>query len=122
MVGGIKLGAGTLYIGHPGDDKLVPLGEAAAGGLLEVVEDHDAYAVDQIITNMQNEASFTVQVSKTQLDNFFFEVFNVKKMVLDMVGGRVAHLGRHGRKRKTRKKNVRRAIRMLEKEERQCTV
>ena len=114
MVTGMKLGAGMLYIGHPGDDNLVPLGEVAEGGLLEVVEDHDAYAVDQIITNLQNEASFTVQVPKTQLDNFFIEVFNVKKIVLDMVGGRVAHLARHGRKHKTRKKNLHRAIKMLE--------
>ena len=116
MVTGMKLGAGMLYIGHPGDDNLVPLGEVAEGGLLEAVEDHDAYAVDQIITNLQSEATFSVKVSKTQLDNFFMEVYGIRKMVLDLVGGRVAHLGRHGRKRKTRKKNVRRAIRMLERE------
>lgn len=121
MVTGMKLGAGTLYIGHPGDDNLVPLGEVAEGGLLEAVEDHDAYAVDQIITNLQDEATFTVQVSKTQLDNFLIEVLGIKKMVLDMMResghGRIAHLATHAKKHKTRKKNLRRAFRITEKEE-----
>lgn len=114
---GYKLGAGMMYIGLPGDDNLVPLGEVMAGGLIEAVEDHDAYAIQQMIIDAHESAEFTVSVSKRQLDNFLMEVYGIRKMVLDLVGGRVAHLARHGRKRKTRKKNVRRAIRMLEREE-----
>lgn len=121
MVTGMKLGAGTLYIGHPGDDNLVPLGEVAEGGLLEAVEDHDAYAVDQIITNLQEEATFTFHVSKTQIDNFLIETLGIKKMALDMIRerghGRIAHLATHAKKRKTRKKNLHRAFRITEKEE-----
>lgn len=121
MVTCMKLGAGTLYIGHPGDDNLVPLGEVAAGGLLEVVEDRDAYAIDPIITNLQEEATFIVQVSKTQIDNLLIETLGIKKMVLDMMResghGRIAHLATHAKKRKARKKNLHRAFRIAEKEE-----
>ncbi len=115
---GIKHGAGTLYIGHPGDDKLVPLGEVAAGGLLEVVEDHDAYAIDRIITGMQEEATFTVHLSKKQMDNLMFEVYGFRKMALEQMResghGRVAHLATRARKRKTRKKNLHRAYSALQ--------
>ncbi len=117
MVTGMKLGAGTLYIGHPGDDKLVPLGEVEACSLLEAVEDHDAYAVDRIITGMQEEATFTVHLSKTQMDNLMFEVYGFRKMALDQMResghGRVAHLATRARKRKTRKKNLHRAYSAL---------
>jgi hypothetical protein len=117
MVTGMKLGAGTLYIGHPGDDNLVPLGEVAAGGLVEAVEVRDAYAIDHIITNLQEKATFTVHVSKTQIDNLMVEVFGFKKMALDQMResghGRIAHLATRARKRKTRKKNLHRAYSAL---------
>ena len=111
---GLKLSAGMLFLGSP-DGELVPIGEVAEGIVFEEVEDYSGAKIHQLVT--EAEATFTVNLTKQQIDNFLMEVYGIRKMVLDMVGGRVAHLGRHGRKRKTRKKNVRRAIRMLEKEE-----
>lgn len=114
---GIKHGAGMLYIGLPGDEELVPLGEVAEGMLFEAVEDRDAYAIKQIITNTQAEATFTVHLSKTQMDNLMFEVYGFRKMALDQMResghGRVAHLATRARKRKTRKKNLHRAYSAL---------
>ena len=113
MFTGMKLNAGMLFYGSP-DGELVPIGETTEGIVFETVEDYSGAEVLQFAK--EAETTFTVNLTKQQMDNFFIEVFGIRKMVLDMVGGRVAHLGRHGRKRKTRKKNVRRAIRMLEKE------
>lgn len=119
----MKLGAGMLFIGLPGDDEFVPLGEVADGGkvIVEAYEKHDAFAVQQLITTAKEEATFTVKLSKQQMDNFMIEVFGIKKMALDMMHerghGRIAHLATYARKRKTRKKNLHRAFRIPEKEE-----
>lgn len=110
-----KTGAGMLYFGSPDDGNLVPLGKVTEGVVFETVEDYSGAQIHQLAT--ESEATFTLNLTKQQLDNFLMEVYGIRKMVLDMVGGRIAHLGRHGRKRKTRKKNIRRAIRMLEQEE-----
>lgn len=111
---GLKYSAGMLFLGSP-DSELVPIGEVTEGVVFDTVEDYSGAEIHQFAT--EAEATFTLNLTKQQIDNFLMEVYGIRKMVLDMVGGRVAHLGRHGRKRKTRKKNVRRAIRMLEKEE-----
>lgn len=116
----MKLGAGTLFIGLPGDEEFVPLGEVADGGkvIVEAYEKHDAFAVQQLIMTAKEEATFTVKVSKKQIDNLLIEAYGIRKMVLDMVRerghGRIAHLATYARKRKTRKKNLHRAFRMLE--------
>ena len=110
-MGVFKTGAGMLFLSRF-DGELEPLGEVTEGVTFETVEDYSGAEIHQLAT--EAEATFTVNLAKQQLDNFLMEVYGIRKMVLDMVGGRIAHLGRHGRKRKTRKKNVRRAIRMLE--------
>ena len=118
-----KLGAGMLFIGLPGDDEFVPLGETADGGKLidEAYENYDGVEVQQLIMAAKEEATFTVHVPKRQMDNFLVEVFNIKKVVLDMMSesghGRIAHLATHAKKRKTRKKNLQRAFRIAEREE-----
>ena len=115
---GIRHGEGMLFFQRV-DGEYEPLGKVTEGIVLETVEDYSGAEIHQLAT--EAEAQFTLNLTKQQLDNFLMEVFNIKKMVLDMMRerghGRIAHLGRHGRKRKTRKKNVRRAIRMLEREE-----
>lgn len=122
-MGEFKLGAGMVFIGLPGDDEFVPLGEVADGGkmIAEAYENYDAFEVQQLLMAAKEEATFTVHVPKRQMDNFLMEVFNIKKMVLDMMRekghGRIAHLATHAKKRKTRKKNLHRAFRIPEKEE-----
>ncbi len=111
---GIRHGEGMLFFQRV-DGEYEPLGKVTEGIVFEPVEDYSGAEIHQIAT--EAETTFTLNLTKQQLDNFLMEVYGIRKMVLDMVGGRVAHLGRHGRKRKTRKKNIRRAIRMLEQEE-----
>ena len=73
-------------------------------------------SVPHIIFANDQEATIEVNVPRSQAERFLQEVLGIKRMVLDMAGGRVAHLALHHRKDKVRKKNLRRAIRMLEKE------
>ena len=108
-----KTGTGILYISELSEEP-VPIGEVAEGIVFDTVEDYSGAKIHQLVT--EAETTITLNLSKQQIDNFLMEVYCIRKMVLDLVGGRVAHLGRHGRKRKTRKKNIRRAIRMLQKE------
>lgn len=111
---GIRHGEGMLFFQRV-DGEYEPLGKVTEGVVFDTVEDYSGAEIHQFAT--EAEATFTFNLTKQQLDNFLMEVYGIRKMVLDMVGGRVAHLGRHGRKRKTRKKNIRRAIRILGKEE-----
>jgi len=115
---GIRHGDGMLFI-QKSDGELEPLGEVAESMVYEPVVDGYGAEIHQIAT--EAEATITLNLTKQQIDNFLMEVYGIRKMVLDMVGGGIAHLGRHSRKRKTRKKNVRRAIRMLERMAGQCT-
>lgn len=111
---GIRHGEGMLFFQRV-DGEYEPLGKVTEGIVFETVEDYSGSAIHQLAT--EAEATFTLNLTKQQIDNFLIEAWGIKKMVLDLVGGRVAHLAHHGRKRKTRKKNVRRAIRMLERKE-----
>jgi len=108
---GIRHGEGMLFFQRV-DGEYEPLGKVTEGIVFETVEDYSGSAIHQLAT--EAEATFTLNLTKQQIDNFLVEALGIKKMVLDLVGGRVAHLARHGRKRKTRKKNVRKAIKMLE--------
>lgn len=108
---GIRHGEVMLFM-QKVDGELEPLGEVKEGIVYEPVEDACGVTIHELAT--EAEATFTVDLTKQQMDNFLMEVFSIKKMVIDMVGGRVAHLARHGRKRKTRKKNLHRAFRKLE--------
>ena len=111
---GIRHGEGMLFFQRV-DGEYEPIGKSTGGIVFDTVEDYSGAVIHQLAT--EAEATFTLNLSKQQIDNFLMEVYGIRKMVLDLVGGRVAHLARHGRKHKTRKKNVRRAIRMLEMEE-----
>jgi len=115
---GIRHGEGMLFI-QKIDGELEPIGEIAEGMVIETVEDYSGAAIHQLAT--EAEATFTFDLTKQQMDNFLMEVFNIKKMALDMVRerghGRIAHLATRARKRKTRKKNLHRAFRIPEKEE-----
>lgn len=114
---GYKLGAGTLYIGQPGDDNFAPLGEALEGGFIETVEDHDAFELHELI-NTTDELTFTVKMSEQQMKDLFIEAYGILLDMLRARGhGRIAHLVTYARKRKTRKKNMHRAFRIPEKEE-----
>lgn len=77
---------------------------------------------DDIIQRLRcdEEASFKIQLPDDVIDRILQTVLGITRMVLAIVQGqgnrRVAHLAKHARKARTRKKNIRRAYRILVKE------
>lgn len=69
---------------------------------------------------LDEEASFKIQLPDDVIDRILQTVLGITRMVLAIVRGqgdrRVAHLAKHARKARTRKKNIRRAYRILTKE------
>jgi len=112
------MSAGMLYIGSLGDDNFEPLGETVCSELTVVEEAMDAYGAHDIVTT--GEATFEMKLTKKQVEDFFEFVFHIKDQVLRIIrnegNARVCHLAKHGKKARTRKKNLRRAFRILERE------
>ena len=96
--------------------RMLPIGELPEV-YIPVDGDRFTESVPPIIFANDQEQTIEFNVPRSKAERFLMEVLGIKRMVLDMVGGRVAHLARNHRKAKVRKKNVRRAFRMLEKEE-----
>lgn len=113
----VSFSPGTIYVGAPGGP-LHPLGEVEELELLGAIENKDTLELQQVLSLHEKEASFTINMTKKQMDNFFDVVFGITKTVLSIIRGegnaRVAHLAKYGRKHRTRKKNVRRAYRAAE--------
>lgn len=111
---------GTLYIGLPGDDKLTPLSEVAEADLVNAVEEKDDIAVKKIIDINTQEATFMLTLTQEQVDSFFDTLYHIRDNVLKIIRNdghtRVCHLAKHAKKWRTRKKNIHRAYRLLEKE------
>lgn len=111
---GIRRGDGMLFI-QKIDGELEPLGEVAESMVYEPVMDVYGAEIHQIAT--EAEATFTLKVSKAQIENLFIEVFGFRRMALDQMResghGRIAHLATRARKHKTRKKNLHRAYSAL---------
>lgn len=107
---------GTLYIGLPGEE-LMPLGEINESELICAIEEKDEMAIKSILTRQEQEATFTVYLTKRQMERFLQEIMNVTHFVLELLHGisnkRVGHLAKHAKKRRTRKKNIRRAYRIV---------
>lgn len=111
---------GMLCIGLPGGEEFTPLGVIDGAALVEAYEDYDGVKIHELITTAQEEATFTVKLTKEQCYNFFNMTFGLEKTVLDCVRedftGRIPHLATYARKHRTRKKNLHRAFRILERE------
>jgi len=108
--------SGTIYIGLPGEE-LYPLGEINEAELISAIEEKDAVAINSILARKEQEATLTINLSKQQIDRFLQEIMNVTHFVLEILHGignkRVAYLAKHAKKRRTRKKNIRRAYRIV---------
>ena len=113
----LTFGQGKIYVGSP-DGPLHPLGEVEEIELIDACNEKDAVKVEQILSLHEQEATFTINLTQEQIKNLYDVVFKITKTVLSIVRGegnaRVCHLAKHGRKHRTRKKNVRRAIRIAE--------
>ena len=112
---GIRHGDGMLFI-HKIDGELEPLGEVKECIVYEPVEDACGVTIHELAT--EAEATITLNLTKQQLDNFLMVALNIKKTVFNMMRerghGRIVHLATRAEKRKTQKKNLHRAFRMLE--------
>ena len=109
----IKTGRGILCFGPPGD---YPACEIKESELICAIGEKDGI----MLNSLQNEAELTIHLSKQQIEKFLQVAFQITKTVLEMLrdigNKRVAYLARHGKKHRTRKKNIRRAYRMVSRE------
>lgn len=117
----INMHDGTLFIGSPSCG-LLPIGEIAEGKELILTTDAIAgMGIETILTD--EELNFSVSLSKQQIERFLQVALGITRMVLEILHGsgnrRVAYLARHAKKRRTRKKNIRRAYRLVS-DERSC--
>lgn len=112
----INTDSGTIYIGLPGE-ALQPLGEINESELICAIEEKDEMAIKSILTRKEQKATLTINLTKQQIDRFLQEIMNVTHFVLEILHGignkRVAYLAKHAKKRRTRKKNIRRAYRIV---------
>lgn len=116
---GITLNPGTMYFGLPGDDP-IPVKETQ---LIEAKDIKDNVEVENIIRvgEALSEFSFSVQMARQAVEKFLMEITGVNQYVLDIIREeghqKVWHLAKHAKKRRTRKKNFNRALRILAKED-----
>lgn len=105
---GMELGPGMLFIGTPGQT-LTPLGETA-GSVLEY--DSTAYESEEAIETIRvNEpATFEAELTPESIvqiaETFMCPVRGFLRIRDDKSIRRMAHLGRHARKARTRRKNA----------------
>ena len=113
----VQFGPGRIYVGPPGGPYHT-LGAIEEQELNAAIVEKDTFGVQRILSLHEQEATFTINLTKEQIKNLYDVVFRITETVLSIVRGegnaRVAHLAKYGRKRRTRKKNVRRAIRIAE--------
>lgn len=117
----INMHGGSIFIGSPSCG-LLPIGEIAEGKELILTTDAKAeMGIEAILTD--EELNFSVSLSKQQIERFLQEAFRITQIVLEMLhdigNRRVAYLARHAKKHRTRKKNIRRAYRLVS-DERSC--
>lgn len=112
----VSFNSGVLYVGSP-DGELSPIGEVNEMALDEIVNVEDAIPELRV----SSEATLSITLNQEQVDAFVETMVRVvRERVLDLVRAqgytRIAHLARHARKHRTRKKNLFRAYRILRKE------
>lgn len=110
----IQLDPGKLFI-STSDEDCELFAEISEAGELTVEVGDDSLPTDEVIKafNDLGEITLTATIS---WDKLMDAIYRVTEAVLDMCSNRrVAHLAKHARKERTRKKNLRRAFRIAEK-------
>ena len=111
----VSFDSGVLCVGSP-DGELSPIGEVKEMDLDEVVNVEDAIPYIRV----SSEANISITLTREQVDAFIETLVRVREHALDLVRARgytrIAHLARHARNHRTRKKNLFRAYRILRKE------
>lgn len=114
----ITFSPGTLYVCSP-DGEMNSIGDVEGLNFYEPVSDATCAKSHEILTG--TEATLTITLTQKKVNAFIEQFFEMRKLILDLVQekgySRIAHLARHARKSRTRKKNLFRAYRILNKEE-----
>lgn len=104
---------GTLY--YIEGDKTYTLNDIADAPDIEFYEGNEAKPIP--LVNETAEFRFDLTEQRLKIEAMLQEVLGITRMTLDIVRenghGRIAHLAKHGRKARTRKKNKSRAIRLF---------
>lgn len=113
----ITFGPGTLYMGSP-DGEMHPIGEVEETNFYEPVTDAAGVPIHGTLTS--SETTLTITLTQDQVNALFDAIHDMSGKVINLVREngypRIAHLISHARKSRTRKKNLFRAYRILEKE------
>ena len=108
----IELGSGTIYISNP-DGTMSPLGRINGVEIetTSTVED-DPYYIPNI-----GDYETTIEGICKFYKNALMHLTGVSQLIIDMCPNRkIVHLAKHAKKKRARKKNLNRAIYILEKE------
>lgn len=114
----LHMGPGTLFIGLPGEDAAL-LGEIKEATLEPAMDELENHWPDYVRPFDPEPASLTVTVKLkgAQWLNLLYGLHGTLALMFDLCPRRrVVHLTRYGKKKRTRKKNLRRMLRLLEKE------
>lgn len=113
----ITFNTGVIYLDST-DGELHPIGEVEEMNFYEPVKDGAGVPIHETLTS--SEATFTLTLTPEKVKAFIEQLLNVRERVLDLVcdkgHSRIAYLARHARKHRTRKKNLFRAYRILQRE------
>ena len=114
----ITFSPGTLYMGSP-DGEMNSIGDVEKLNFYEPVA--DAADVPIYVTLTSSEATLTTSLTQAQVNALYDVIYDIRGMVINLVREkgypRIAHLILHARKSRTRKKNLFRAYRILDREE-----
>lgn len=108
---------GTLYFAHSGE----PIGKVLGAELVENCDDRIDYdqCAELVVKMWSATQSFscTVEMASYEYMRFAHAVLGIERALAEMCPNRrVVHLVKHARKKRTRKKNYKRMIRICEKE------
>lgn len=114
MLDRLQLCNGQLYLMGPDGPELL-------GNVFTIEPEEEAemepWPKENPFTSASRELTLSIKLNKQEVDKLIDALVGFSKAVLELCPNkRVVHLAKHGRKWRTRKKNRRRAYRILEKE------
>lgn len=119
IMNNIQLGPGAIFC-YGSDGQPFMLGEVKSVEMkTPEIETVTHELVGPMLVSRQDEISFEVNIGRKKVERFLQQVMGIDAIAfdiaVDMGYGHVVHLARKGRKRRTRKKNVRRVYKIVQK-------
>lgn len=114
MLDKLQVGNGQLYL-------MGPDGPEFLGNVFAIEPEEEAerelWPKENPFTSVPGELTFSIKMNKQEVDKLIDALIGFSKAVMELCSDkRVVHLAKHGRRWRTRKKNIHRAYRILEKE------